>query len=169
MSKSSTDVGTSSTNTVEKNIKSYINLTEQTMERTLDTIKENLIRSFDEYIKIQPRFLQTISDFQLEVIQSSKNIIDKTIAHQKDLIKEFVNVSQSQPNETYQQLFNKTNENIDNFSRAFTAGNKFNFDTIDNTRENLKLYNKALDALTDYSTNTYNAWSQFAKSFYNRR
>src|SRR3990170_4519251 len=95
----------------EKNVNSYVTMTEQTMERTLDAIKENMIKSIDEYVKIQPRFLQSVSDFQLDSIQSSKDVINKTIAHQKGLIKEFVNVSQAQPNETYQQLFNKTNEN----------------------------------------------------------
>ena len=155
--------------TIEKNVSSYINLTEQSVEKTLDTIKENLIKSIDEYVKIQPRFLQSVSDFQLEIIQSSKDVINKTIAHQKGLIKEFVNVSQAQPNETYQQLFNKTNENVDNFVKAFTAGNQFNFDAIDTTRENVKLYNKALDAFTDYSTNTFNAWTSFARSFYRNK
>lgn len=159
----------SDTSSIEKNVSSYINLTEQSVEKTLDTIKENLIKSIDEYVKIQPRFLQSVSDFQLEIIQSSKDVINKTIAHQKGLIKEFVNVSQAQPNETYQQLFNKTNENVDNFVKAFTAGNQFNFDAIDTTRENVKLYNKALDAFTDYSTNTFNAWTSFARSFYRNK
>lgn len=156
-------------NTIERNINSYISLTEQTIEKTLDAVKDNLVRSIDEYTKIQPRFIQSITDFQIEAIQSSKNIINKTIAHQKGLMKEFVTVSQSKPNETYQQLFNKTSENVDNFAKAFSAGNQFNFDAIDNTRENLKLYNKAVDALTEYTTNTYNAWSAFAKSFLNSK
>lgn len=169
MSKEVNTTNTNTSNNAEKNVNSYINLTEQTVEKTLDTIKENMIKSIDEYVKIQPRFLQSVSDFQLEVIQSSKDVINKTIAHQKGLIKEFVNVSQAQPNETYQQLFNKTNENVDNFVKAFTAGNQFNFDAIDTTRENVKLYNKALDAFTDYSTNTFNAWTSFARSFYRNK
>lgn len=166
---SNKEISSNISNTIEKNTTSYINLTEQTWEKTLDTIKENMIKSIDEYVKIQPRFLQSVSDFQLEVIQSSKDVINKTISHQKGLLKEFVNVSQSQPNETYQQLFNKANENVDNFVKAFTAGNQFNFDTIDTTRENVKLYNKALDAFTDYSTNTFNAWTAFARSFYRNK
>ena len=115
MSKEIKDTNVEISNNMGKNVSSYINLTEQSVEKTLDTIKENMIKSIDEYVKIQPRFLQSVSDFQLEVIQSSKDVINKTIAHQKGLIKEFVNVSQAQPNETYQQLFNKTNENVDNF------------------------------------------------------
>lgn len=169
MSKELKDTNAEVSNNIERNVSSYINLTEQSVEKTLDTIKENMIKSIDEYVKVQPRFLQSVSDFQLEVIQSSKDVINKTIAHQKGLIKEFVNVSQSQPNETYQQLFNKTNENVDNFVKAFTAGNQFNFDAIDTTRENVKLYNKALDAFTDYSTNTFNAWTAFARSFYRNK
>ena len=153
----------------EKNVNSYVTMTEQTMERTLDAIKENMIKSIDEYVKIQPRFLQSVSDFQLDSIQSAKDAINKTIVHQKNFIRELVNVSQAQPSETYQQMFQKSNENIDNFVRAFTAGNNYNFDTIDNTRENMKLYNKAIDAFNEYSTNAFNAWISFTKSFSNRR
>lgn len=169
MSKEIKDTNADISKNMQNNVSSYINLTEQSAEKTLDTIKDNMIRSMDEYVKIQPRFLQSVSDFQLEVIQSSKDVINKTVAHQKGLIKEFVNVSQAQPNETYQQLFNKTNENVDNFVKAFTAGNQFNFDAIDTTRENVRLYNKALDAYTDYSTNTYNAWTAFVRSFYRNK
>lgn len=147
------------------NTNSYINMTEQTLEKTLDAIKDNILKSIDEYVKIQPRFLQSVSDFQLDSIQSTKDTITKTISSQKKFIKEFVNVSTSQPNDTYQQLFKKSNENIDNFVKAFYAGNNYNFDTIDNTRENLKIYHKAIDTFNEYSTNAFDAWISFARSF----
>jgi paraquat-inducible protein B len=147
------------------NANSYVNMTEQTMEKTLDAIKDNILKSIDEYVKIQPRFLQSVSDFQLDSIQSTKDTITKTISSQKKFIKEFVNVSTSQPNDTYQQLFKKSNENIDNFVKAFYAGNNYNFDTIDNTRENLKIYHKAIDTFNEYSTNAFDAWISFARSF----
>ena len=166
MSKEVNTANTNVSNNVEQNVKSYINLTEQSTEKTLDTMKDNMIKSFDEYVKIQPRFLQSVSDFQLEVIQTSKDVITKTVAHQKGLIREFVNVSQAQPNETYQQLFKKTNENVDNFVKAITAGNQFNFDAIDTGRENVKLFNKAVEAYTEYITNAFNAWNAFLRSFY---
>jgi hypothetical protein len=166
MSKEVNTANTNLSNNVEQNVKSYINLTEQSTEKTLDTMKDNMLKSFDEYVKIQPRFLQSVSDFQLEVIQTSKDVITKTVAHQKGLIREFVNVSQAQPNETYQQLFKKTNENVDNFVKAITAGNQFNFDAIDTGRENVKLFNKAVEAYTEYITNAFNAWNAFLRSFY---
>jgi paraquat-inducible protein B len=147
------------------NTNSYINMTEQTMEKTLDAIKDNILKSIDEYVKIQPRFLQSVSDFQLDSIQSTKDTITKTISSQKKFIKEFVNVSTSQPNDTYQQLFKKSNENIDNFVKAFYAGNNYNFDTIDNTRENMKIYHKAIDTFNEYSTNAFDAWISLARSF----
>ena len=147
------------------NTNSYINMTEQTLEKTLDAIKDNILKSIDEYVKIQPRFLQSVSDFQLDSIQSTKDTITKTISSQKKFIKEFVNVSTSQPNDTYQQLFKKSNENIDNFVKAFYAGNNYNFDTIDNTRENMKIYHKAIDTFNEYSTSAFDAWISFARSF----
>jgi glycerophosphoryl diester phosphodiesterase len=169
MSTQHSTTNSNNTDNTDKNVNSYINMTEQTMEKTLDAIKENMLKSIDEYVKIQPRFLQSVSDFQLDSIQSAKDAINKTIVHQKNFIRELVNVSQAQPSETYQQMFQKSNENIDNFVRAFTAGNNYNFDTIDNTRENMKLYNKAVDAFNEYSTNAFNAWISFTKSFSIRR
>jgi len=157
-----------STNTAKsENPASYMNMSEQTLEKTLDAVRDNLIKSIDEYVKIQPRFLQTITDFQLDSIQSYKDTINKTISSQKKFLKEFVTVSQSKPNETYQQLFKRSNENIDNFVKAFYAGNNYNFDTIDNSRENLKSYHKAIDTFNQYSTNAFDAWMSFAKSFSN--
>ena len=144
---------------------SYINMTEQTFEKTLDAINDNIIKSFEEYRNILPRFYQSVSDFQWDSINSAINTTNKAISYQKKIIKEFVNASQSQPNETYQQLFRKSNENIDNFIKAFYAGNNYNFDTIDNTRENLKIYHKAIDTFNEYSTNAFDAWISFAKSF----
>jgi len=144
---------------------SYINMTEQTFEKTLDAINDNIIKSFEEYRNILPRFYQSVSDFQWDSINSAINTTNKAISYQKKIMKEFVNASQSQPNETYQQLFRKSNENIDKFIKAFYAGNNYNFDTIDNTRENLKIYHKAIDTFNEYSTNAFDAWMSFAKSF----
>lgn len=150
------------------NTPSYINMTEQTLEKTLDAINENIIKSFEGYRNILPRLYQSVSDFQWDTINSAINTANKAISYQKKILKEFVNVSQSQPNETYQQLFKRSNENIDNFIKAFYAGNNYNFDTIDNTRENLKIYHKAIDTFNEYSTNAFDAWISFAKSFTNR-
>ena len=147
---------------------SYMNMTEQTLEKTLDAINDNIIKSFEGYRNTLPRFYQSVSDFQWDSINSAINTTNKAISYQKRIIKEFINASQSQPNETYQQLFRKSNENIDNFIKAFYAGNNYNFDTIDNTRENLKIYHKALDTFNEYSTNAFDAWVVFAKSFTNK-
>jgi hypothetical protein len=155
-------------NNVEDDGHSYINMTEQTLEKTLDAINDNIIKSFEGYRNILPRFYQSVSDFQWDSINSAINTTNKAISYQKKIIKEFVNASQSQPNETYQQLFRKSNENIDNFIKAFYAGNNYNFDTIDNTRENLKIYHKAIDTFNEYSTNAFDAWMSFAKSFTNK-
>jgi hypothetical protein len=155
-------------NNSEDTTHSYINMTEQTFEKTLDAINDNIIKSFEGYRNILPRFYQSVSDFQWDSINSAINTTNKAISYQKKIIKEFINASQSQPNETYQQLFRKSNENIDNFIKAFYAGNNYNFDTIDNTRENLKIYHKAIDTFNEYSTNAFDAWVSFAKSFTNK-
>ena len=62
----------------------------------------------------------------------------------------------------------KTTNALEKVCEAFYAGNNYNFDTIDNTRENLKIYHKAIDTFNEYSTNAFDAWVVFAKSFTNK-
>jgi hypothetical protein len=48
-----------------------------------DTVKENYIRAVDEIAKVQPQFSQSISNLQLDYIQTTKNVIENVVSAQK--------------------------------------------------------------------------------------
>ena len=50
-----------------------------------DTIKENFIRTVDEWAKIQPQYSQSISNLQLDFIQTIKNTIQNAISSHKQI------------------------------------------------------------------------------------
>ena len=51
-----------------------------------DTVKENLVRAVDEMAKAQPQFSQSLSNLQIDYIQTTKNIIHNAVSTQKQFI-----------------------------------------------------------------------------------
>src|SRR5688572_33263752 len=48
-----------------------------------DTMRDNLIRTVDEFAKVQPQYSQSISNLQLDYIQTKKNKIQTAVAAHK--------------------------------------------------------------------------------------
>ena len=50
-----------------------------------DAMRDNLIRTVDEFAKAQPQYSQSISNLQLDYIQTTKNMIQTAFSAQKQL------------------------------------------------------------------------------------
>ena len=122
-----------------------------------DTMRDNLIRTVDEFAKVQPQYSQSISNLQLDYIQTSKNMIQTAFAAQK----QFAN-SLNVPAVPYGDLFTRqSNEMTNNAIRSVGINNQLTINALDAARENLKIYNRTVDAVTDFSTNVAKAWTAF--------
>ena len=121
-----------------------------------DTVKENLVRAVDEMAKAQPQFSQSLSNLQIDYIQTSKNIIHNAVSAQKQFIAglniPLVTVPYSE------QLAKQTSEITDNTMRTVGINNQLAINAIDAARENLKIYNRTIDAVTDFNSNIAKAW-----------
>lgn len=51
-----------------------------------DTLKENLVRAVDETAKFQPQFSQSLSNLQIDYIQTTKNVIQNSVSVQKQFV-----------------------------------------------------------------------------------
>lgn len=122
-----------------------------------DTMRDNLIRTVDEFAKAQPQYSQSISNLQLDYIQTTKNMIQTTFSAQKQ-ITSTLNV----PSVPYGEVFTRqSNEITNNAIRSVGINNQLTINALDATRENLKIYNKTVDTLSDFSTNIAKAWTTF--------
>lgn len=122
-----------------------------------DTIRDNFIRTVDEFAKVQPQYSQSISNLQLDYIQTTKNMIQTAFAAQKQFAST-LNV----PALPYGDLFTRqSNEMTNNAIRSVGINNQLTINTLDAARENLKIYNRTVDAMTDFSTNVAKAWTTF--------
>jgi predicted RecB family endonuclease len=121
-----------------------------------DTVKNNFLRSIDEIVKVQPQYSQSISNLQLDYIQTIKNTIQTTISAQKQLIGG-LNIQLAAPNT---ELFTKqSNEITNNAIRAVAINNELIINAFEAARENLKIYNRTVDSITEFNTNVGKAWT----------
>jgi hypothetical protein len=90
------------------------------------------------------------------------NEIHKMIEEEFTLIKEM--------HKDNEQFAKQTNEITDNTMRTVGINNQLAINAIDAARENLRIYNRTVDAITDFSSNAAKAWiSLFSRQqFFNR-
>ena len=124
----------------------------------LDTIRDNYIRTIDEVAKIQPQYSQSISNLQLDYIQTTKNMIQTAFSAQKQIVGTWNLPATSMYND---QFAKQSNEITNNAIRSVGINNQLTINALDAARENLKIYNRTVDAVTEFSTNVLKAWSSF--------
>jgi hypothetical protein len=62
----------------------------------------------------------------------------------------------------YGDLYTRqSNEMTNNTIRSVGINNQLTINALDAARENLKIYNRTVDAVTDFSTNVAKAWTAF--------
>lgn len=134
--------------------------TKATKEERIDaieTVRDNLIRTVDEVAKVQPQYLQSISNLQLDYIQTTKNMIQTAFSAQKQLAS-----TVNMPSTPYSDIFTRqASEITNNAVRAIGINNQLTINALDAARENLKIYNRTVDAVTDFNTNVAKAWTAF--------
>lgn len=122
-----------------------------------DATRDNIIRTIDEFAKAQPQYSQSISNLQLDYIQTTKNMIQTSFSAQKQLAST-LNV----PSVPYGEVFiRQSNEVTNNAIRSVGINNQLTINALDAARENLKIYNRTVDTVADFSTNVAKAWTTF--------
>jgi hypothetical protein len=130
---------------------------ERTVVDVSDTLRDNLIRTVDEFAKAQPQYSQSISNLQLDYIQTIKNMIQTVFSAQR----QFANTL-NVPSVPYGEVFTRqSNEVTNNTIRSVGINNQLTINALDAARENLKIYNRTVDTLTDFYTNIARAWATF--------
>ena len=130
---------------------------ERTVVDVSDTLRDNLIRTVDEFAKAQPQYSQSISNLQLDYIQTIKNMIQTVFSAQR----QFANTLNI-PSVPYGEVFTRqSNEVTNNAIRSVGINNQLTINALDAARENLKIYNRTVDTLTDFYTNIARAWAMF--------
>jgi BMFP domain-containing protein YqiC len=131
--------------------------TDRTIE-SIDTIRENILRIADEVAKVQPQFAQSISNLQLDYIQAVKSMIQTGFANQKQVLSA-LNIQQIP--QVSEQIAKQFTELTTNVSRSVGVFNQLSLNALDAARENVKIYNRTVDAVTDFNDNLLKTWTSY--------
>jgi len=123
-----------------------------------DTVRENVIKVIDEMAKVQPQYAQSISNLQLDCIQTVKNTIQTAFSLQKQLAG---NWNIAVPGTFTEQFAKQANEFTSNLIRTVGTNNQLTTNALDAARENVKIYSRTVDAITEFNTNVVKAWTSW--------
>jgi len=146
-------------------------MTEKSRETTnenvemLDTCKQNMLRTIDEISKYQPQYAQSISNLQQDYLQVTKESINRTFAIQKSWYRNTARNSFTPIASPYAEQYRKqSDEATSQAFHVFETANQLAIDSLNASRENIKLYSKTVETVTEYNANMANTWSNFYTS-----
>jgi hypothetical protein len=133
-----------------------------------DVVRDNALRIIDEVAKVQPQFAQSISNLQLDNIQTVKSIIQTAFANQKQFIAHAPNFPQTPQAAHASQLSevvaNQSTEIANSIIRSIGVFNQLGVTALDSAREHVNIYKRTADAVTDFNNNILNAWTAYWNS-----
>ena len=139
-----------------KDIDTAVRVTEE--HNIYDAIKDNFIRAVDEWAKIQPQYSQSISNLQLDFIQTVKNTIRNAISSQKQITGGW---NLPVPVTFLDHFAKQSNDMTNNMIRTAVINNQLTITAFDAARENLKIYNRTIDTVMDFNNDIVKAWNSF--------
>ena len=141
----------------------------QDSSEIFDTYKQGVLKVTEEVSKFQPQYAQSISNLQQEYLQLTKEFVNKVFAAQRNWAGSNVTSTNTTfPTSTYapyaEQFRRQSNEITAQALSVFDTSNQLAINAINAARENVKLYGKAIDAVTEFNNNVADAWSSFYSS-----
>ena len=130
----------------------------QDSSEMFDTYKHGVLKVTEGISKFQPQYAQSISNLQIDYIQTTKNMIQNATSTQKQFTSS-LNLPGAAPYS--EQLAKQSTELTNNTIRAVGINNQLTINALDAARENLKIYNRTIEAITEFNTNIAKAWESF--------
>ena len=124
----------------------------------IDAVRDNTLRIADEVAKIQPQFAQSISNLQLDYVQTVRSAIQTAFANQKQ-VASTVNIPQFP--QLSEQIARQSVEITNNVVRSLGVFNQLGVNGLEAARENVKIYNRTVDAVTDFNNNLLKTWADY--------
>jgi len=132
--------------------------TKATPTTVIDTARDNTLRIIDEVAKAQPQYAQAITNLQTDFIQTTKNFVQTAFETQRQLVQ---NLNVPQNAQISELVSRQSNEITNNAVRAIGTYNQLAVNSIDAARENAKIFNRTVDAVTEFNTNIVKAWTSY--------
>ncbi len=127
-----------------------------------DIVRDNALRIVDEVAKVQPQFAQSISNLQVDNIQTVRSMIQTAFANHKQFIVHAPNLPQTL--QMSEVVANQSTEITNSIIRSVGIFNQLGVTALDSAREHVNIYKRTVDAVTDFNNNILKAWTSYWNS-----
>ena len=130
------------------------NETTQTNPKDVFSVyQENVDKLFNGIKQSVPQYHQSITNVQQEYLQAYENVVDSTIALQKEYVQK-AGIAANIPEATLKVIHDTTEE----FVKAASIQNQVTLATIDATQQNIKTFNDNAKSFADLNKNILQSW-----------
>jgi len=127
----------------------------------IETIQNSIIDITNQVAKTQPQYAQSISNFQVEYLEATKKVIQNVSDFQSTFLENNWNNFDNRTASYAEQIRSKVNTLAENFVKACDIRNQIAINSIDISRENIKMYIQAMTSMETYNKNLINTWNSF--------
>lgn len=124
----------------------------------IDTLRDNTLRIADEVAKIQPQLAQSVSNLGLDYVQTVRSMIQIAFTNQKQVA---TTLNTPQFPQVSEKIAKQSAEITNNVIRSVGIFNQLSVNGLDAARENVKIYNRTVDAVTDFNNNLLKTWTSY--------
>jgi hypothetical protein len=115
--------------------------------------QENVDKMFNGVKRSVPRYHQSSTNIQQELLQSFENMVDLSIMIQKEFVKK-VGIASNTPT----SILNVIDDTSEEFVNATSIQNQIMLTTIDATQQNIKTCNDNVKSFADLNKNILESW-----------
>jgi hypothetical protein len=134
----------------------------------IETMQNSLFDITNEIAKVQPRYAQSISNFQAEYLEATKMVIQTLSNFESSLVK-FSWINSDNRSSFYtDQIKNQVTTLTENIIKTFDFWNQIALDSIDISKENIKIYTEAMTSMDTHNRDLINSWNSFLIPSYSK-
>jgi hypothetical protein len=131
-----------------------------------DTYRQAVLNFTEHLSKFQPKYAESISNLQQEYLELTREFMNKLFAAQRNWVGSNVTSTNTTfPSWTYSpyadQFRRQSNEITAQALSVYDNSNQLALNALTAAKDNLKLYRRAMESMTEYNNNVASAWSSF--------
>jgi chloramphenicol O-acetyltransferase len=127
------------------------------IQDVIETIQNSIIDVTNQVAKVQPLYAQSISNFQVEYLEATKKVLQNLSEFQSTFLQNNWNNFDNRSASYAEQIRNQVNTVAENFVKTCHIWNQITINSIDISRENIKMYVEAMTSMEKYNRNLINS------------
>ena len=128
-------------------------ITQVSSKDMFSNYQENVDKMFNSVKRSVPRYHQSTTNIQQELLQSFENMVDLSIMIQKEFVKK-VGIASNIPT----PILHVIDDTSEEFVKVTSIQNQIMLTTIDATQQNIKTFNDNVKSFADLNKNILQSW-----------